>query len=100
MTNLFCKFCQKEYKNALAHRKHEIFCKCVNDARNDNDLCVICYDKLNKENEQTYSIPECSHTFHTTCINSWFRQGNQKCPLCNDIGIAGENNARRRYIWL
>ena len=40
MTNLFCKFCQKEYKNALAHRKHEIFCKCINDTRNDNNLCV------------------------------------------------------------
>ena len=40
MTELFCKYCHKEYKNALAHRKHEIFCKCVNDARNDNDLCV------------------------------------------------------------
>ena len=37
MTNLFCKFCQKEYKNALAHRKHEIFCKCINDTRNDNN---------------------------------------------------------------
>ena len=35
-----CEYCNKEYKNALAHRKHEIFCKCVNDARNYNDLCV------------------------------------------------------------
>ena len=38
MSELFCKYCNKEYKNALAHRKHEIFCKCVNDARNEEYL--------------------------------------------------------------
>jgi hypothetical protein len=29
-----------------------------------------------------YTLPECSHTFHTTCIVQWFRNGYLSCPLC------------------
>ena len=57
---------------------------------NDNDICVICREKL--KNSQYYSLPECNHKFHTDCIISWFRQGIKRCPLCNNKGLYGTNN--------
>ena len=68
-----------------------------------DNLCVICYDNLIQPNEPDkipFTIPECGHTFHQLCINSWFRQGNEKCPLCNDMGVASSNNSMtRRPYW-
>lgn len=40
MSILHCKYCIKPYKNETAHKKHEIFCKCIQDARSDKDLCL------------------------------------------------------------
>ena len=50
------------------------------------DICCICHENLESE---TYTLPECNHTFHTNCIMTWFRAptGNNKCPLCNNSGI-------------
>ena len=67
-----------------------------------DDLCVICYDNLDQPDEpgkQPFTIPECGHTFHQLCINSWFRQGNEKCPLCNDLGVGGSGSRRRSTYW-
>ena len=36
----------------------------------DCDNCAICREKL--ENN-TYTVPECNHKFHTNCIMTWFR---------------------------
>ena len=46
-----------------------------------DEKCMICLENLS--NEQQYSLPECSHTFHQNCIMQWFRSGSHKCPLCN-----------------
>ena len=50
------------------------------------DICAICHENLESE---TYTLPECNHTFHTNCIMTWFRSptGNNRCPLCNNSGI-------------
>ena len=48
------------------------------------DRCVICLEQL--DSKPMYSLPECNHTFHQNCIMHWFRQGNFKCPLCNETG--------------
>ena len=50
------------------------------------NICAICHENLESE---TYTLPECNHTFHTNCIMTWFRSptGNNKCPLCNNSGI-------------
>jgi len=50
------------------------------------DICCICHENLESE---TYTLPECNHTFHTNCIMTWFRapSGSNKCPLCNNSGI-------------
>ena len=51
----------------------------------DSDKCIICLENLT--NEAQYCLPECSHKFHQNCIMHWFRGGNCKCPLCNNLGI-------------
>ena len=55
---------------------------------NDNEnLCSICLENINKE--QSYTLPECNHCFHTNCIMHWFRIGNTNCPYCNNNGVNG-----------
>ena len=63
------------------------------------DTCIICLESL--ESETQYSLPECSHCFHQNCIMHWFRDGNAKCPLCNNLGVnsasQSSNNHANRY---
>lgn len=65
----------------------------------DKPNCVICMSAM--EEEPQYTIPECSHEFHQNCIMQWFRQGNRKCPLCNNLGVSsgfyGYSHRQRRY---
>ena len=55
------------------------------------EKCMICLENLS--NEQQYSLPECSHTFHQNCIMHWFRGGSHKCPLCNNLGVNDTTNS-------
>ena len=50
------------------------------------DICSICHEPLSNS-EQIYTLPECSHKFHTNCIMHWFRTDHNRCPLCNNEGI-------------
>ena len=43
--------------------------------------CSICLEEL-MENDNVHLLHECEHPFHTECIITWFRSGNQDCPLC------------------
>ena len=61
------------------------------------DICVICQEGLSTA--PTFEIPECRHSFHQSCINAWFRQGNSKCPLCNSCGVVGANGSLHRRGW-
>jgi hypothetical protein len=56
----------------------------------NNDKCIICLEHLSAE--PVYCLPECSHKFHQNCIMHWFRGGNCKCPLCNNLGINDKPN--------
>jgi hypothetical protein len=60
------------------------------------DRCVICYEDI--DSTPSYELPECKHIFHQTCINSWFRQGNSKCPLCNNVGAGLTSKAQGGYL--
>ncbi len=44
---------------------------------NNDDICPICYIDM-KKNKKVLS---CSHTFHSTCIDTW-TSSNPTCPLC------------------
>lgn len=51
--------------------------------------CAICHENTKKE--EKYILPECKHAYHTNCIMTWFRMGHNRCPLCNNAGINGQN---------
>jgi len=54
---------------------------------NDNirEECMICKEELSCQ--PCYTLPECKHTYHTTCLVSWFRNGDNRCPYCGNRGI-------------
>jgi hypothetical protein len=59
----------------------------------NNIMCSICHDAI--DIGSGYTIPECGHnSFHADCLMQWFRTGNNRCPLCNDIGITCQNPTR------
>ena len=79
-----------------------LFIMSINSLNVDNseaDICCICHDTLDAH--QTYTLPECKHSFHTHCIVTWFRHRcssnnsslvkhdmcDGKCPLCGNRGI-------------
>lgn len=51
----------------------------------NDEECIICKEQLNSE--ETYTLPECCHVYHTNCIVTWFRNGNSNCPHCGNKGI-------------
>ena len=49
----------------------------INSMSEQNDfqeICVICQDILDNGETQFFTLPECSHCFHTNCIVTWFNQ--------------------------
>jgi hypothetical protein len=69
----------------------------LNTLSDSTDKCIICLDPLN--NETTYLLPECGHVYHQNCIMHWFRNGSNKCPLCNNLGINDSNPAHAVSWW-
>ena len=70
----------------------------LNNFVNTSSICAICAKSM--DNEETYTLTECGHTFHTECIINWFRNCNIVCPFCNDIGHSEElkKKAMERFI--
>jgi len=57
------------------------------------ELCAICLDYSINEEQELYTIANCSHTFHDTCIRRW-KEEEATCPLCRgplpeELGITG-----------
>lgn len=50
----------------------------------EEDICAICHEDFSGD---LYTLPECSHIFHTNCIMTWFRMNHNTCPLCNNCGV-------------
>ena len=67
------------------------------DAEQSTDLCSICQHDLNPNDSNIYELPECKHKFHTSCIVTWFRCGQQACPLCGNKGINHGGPADKWY---
>jgi hypothetical protein len=47
---------------------------------NNEEFCVICQDKINKN--KIIRTLKCQHSFDLDCIDNWFIE-NKKCPTCN-----------------
>lgn len=60
--------------------------------------CMICKQELSSQ--PCYTLPECKHTYHTSCLVSWFRNGDNKCPYCGNRGInnSSVDNIYKHYF--
>lgn len=56
-------------------------------------ICCICQEGWTDENRTTaVQLRNCSHPFHRSCIEEWFRRS-CICPVCrNDIRTTGTSN--------
>jgi len=52
--------------------------------------CSICMDNY-KYKQYKRILPECKHTFHKKCIDSWFKK-NSSCPVCRKDFLTDQNN--------
>lgn len=53
----------------------------VKTASKDMDTtCSVCMTKILKDNK--YIDLPCEHTFHESCISTWLKEYNYKCPVC------------------
>ena len=50
--------------------------------------CSICTEYLHSSDTGATHTLECGHTFHASCVCTWFRQGNASCPNCRDVGTS------------
>ncbi|XP_073152002.1 RING-H2 finger protein ATL73-like [Henckelia pumila] len=44
------------------------------------DMCVVCLGEF-MEGQGVRVLPECSHAFHSSCIDRWV-DSNPSCPIC------------------
>lgn len=51
----------------------------------ENAFCNVCYEDV-KEGERVRSLLECTHIFHSVCIEKWFHE-KTICPTCRKIYI-------------
>lgn len=45
-----------------------------------NTECAVCLGEF-EEGELIKQLPNCNHSFHSSCIDAWFRD-HSSCPLC------------------
>ena len=43
-----------------------------------------------KERDEAETLP-CFHIFHSSCIEEWFNNNNNNCPICKN-DITNDNN--------
>tara|TARA_B110000027_G_scaffold122614_1_gene137757 strand:+ start:1184 stop:1876 length:693 start_codon:yes stop_codon:yes gene_type:complete len=53
---------------------------CFSDDADEKEICSICFSNMSSEDSHT--LEECDHRFHTKCILKWFRSKQDTCPLC------------------
>ncbi|KAF7131597.1 hypothetical protein RHSIM_Rhsim09G0209800 [Rhododendron simsii] len=73
-------------------------------------LCAVCLALVNASDE-VRELCNCSHIFHTKCLDGWVDQGRITCPLCRsklwpDLnygkskGSSGDPWRRERMVYL
>ena len=50
-----------------------------NNLKNINKLCPICFNSIK---DTDASLTYCGHAFCYTCINTYYKQYKQTCPIC------------------
>ena len=50
--------------------------------------CPICYEVMTDTTERVLHCHRCKHVFTADCIEKWFLQGKNTCPLCRCTGTS------------
>ena len=59
--------------------------------------CTICLNTINSDDICTLS---CNHSFCKNCLDTWFNQGKNTCPMCrNNINYFSHNSENIRIIY-
>ncbi|KAL5581078.1 hypothetical protein UlMin_013520 [Ulmus minor] len=66
--------------NLLKKQKPKEEKKEEEEGRESNTECAVCLGEF-KQGEWLRHLPNCSHAFHISCIDTWF-QFHSSCPLC------------------
>jgi len=56
----------------------------------DKMECAVCLTEF-REAEKGRLLPKCRHSFHTECIDMWFRS-HSTCPLCRVVVESDSGN--------
>lgn len=56
--------------------------------------CTVCLENMNEEDEVI--LLDCKHFFHKKCIETWFKECSNKCPICMATVARGVPDFRRR----
>lgn len=55
--------------------------------KKSDPFCAICQEICNIDDDESYYMLKCKHTFHKECIKRWFKIKKQ-CPICRvDIDV-------------
>ena len=72
------------FKICSYYKKHKEICNYYNNLDKflekveEGDMeCVICTEKMKIARKLN-----CSHNFHLICLNKWFENGHNSCPIC------------------
>lgn len=58
--------------------------------------CTVCLENMNEEDEVI--LLDCKHFFHRKCIETWFKECSNKCPICMATVARGVPDFRRRGV--
>jgi hypothetical protein len=64
---------------AIINLLPEIVIEDINKLPTEKRDCIICLNKF-EVNEKVLILP-CTHIYHKTCINDWFKS-QDTCPIC------------------
>lgn len=62
-----------------------------------NSSCAICLDEF--ENGLEIKRLDCSHAFHSTCIDPWLENRSDLCPICKRSILEGYDSEAEEHIW-
>ncbi len=70
-------FNYQQYTSTTRHKKNITLLTPIFIIDDKNEECSICLDI---DNNQTWTILQCSHKFHNSCISTWLLN-HQTCPI-------------------
>ncbi|MCL7028172.1 hypothetical protein MKW94_017995, partial [Papaver nudicaule] len=60
--------------------------------------CAICITRFEKQDELRL-LPNCSHVFHSGCIDQWILLSNHNCPICRSAMNGGDDDNELKMMF-